>query len=256
MSWMDDLPDKLLIAEHEAEAKNTRKVLGVKSARPAPNTAQRAANLLRRGPNPSWADQIEKGSYSARSRMATPDLIRSMKLGGTPTSCPAPTKTLGYRNLERRLTPASLAMKRARRKGVFSAPAIQSTGQPVAGAGTNPFTPGRQAPLMGLEMPTARREEVAAEKKEELAQLQAQLQAAIRRCNEKLTGRGDITPAPQTAEEREALERLAAQQLEALQGVEEELRGLTARPMGPLASSRASARPRPGFASSRIASTR
>ena len=50
MSWMDDLPDKMLTAEHEEEAKNTRKVLGVKSARAAPNTAQRAARLLRRGP--------------------------------------------------------------------------------------------------------------------------------------------------------------------------------------------------------------
>ena len=209
MSWMDDLPDKILISEQAAEAKNTRKVLGIQSQRGGakpPNTAERAVRLIRRGPNPGWADQMEKGRMSARSRMGTPELIRTMQLGRTPDTNPAPTRTLGYRNLERRLTPASLAMQRARRKGVFSAP-----GELNAGPGTpNPFTPGRQANMMGLEAPTARREEIKAEKKSELFQLEQQLQTAYKRCNEKLTGRGDVTPAPQTEEERFALEKLAS----------------------------------------------
>ena len=60
-----------------------------------------------------------------------------------------------YPTISGRMTPGTVTLKRARRKGIFTAPVTLSSQS--GGKTPNPWTPPRSHSMMGLEPPSARR---------------------------------------------------------------------------------------------------
>lgn len=207
MSWMSDIPPKMIDKERAEEAAERLKVLGVTKLPDPPNEKGKLGLSL-----PSKGGPLAHGERYTKAlstRITTPDL------------CPAYPSLSG-----RRMTPGSVTLKRVKNKR-------SHLFQPPPTGGGTPFTPdfhpkaslgpGRSSSIMGLEPPTARRkaeednERVA--KHNELRALQKSLKLAIKRCSMKLNSKEAMTK-----EEREALQQLAIQQLDALKEVEAEMK--------------------------------